>query len=792
MPASHSRPDSQETTSPPPSYKRRRIALACTSCRNRKSRCNGAKPSCSLCIELGFECVYQQPAAGNGKPIQAPTGYDERLRAIEDTLRQLVQQKDQSPGQSDQFSHDAEIANRQFRGSVEALPPPLDGEDVAILDDDGPAQQHGGGDSVDGMAAITDPEEKEPRFYGPSSNISLLREISDATSASLKAMGQSRHPEHSLNTDIVSRAVSPMTSLPPEMSPVARQGINVRSLPPENKVLLLIRLFFADTGMLFPYIHEESVLRTYANARRNRLTAVSRSWLCLLNVIFAFATYITAKPDQTAEKNAAESDVFIERAQALASGIELKSARLETVQCLLLMAQYQQGTQRSDQAWNLHGLAVRAALQLGLHSRAASAGCSLLEAELRKRVWLACMVLDRTLSMTFGRPSTIPNEYVKLELPINQNLERLATSSLGGMPALNESLEPPATVCFYIATIQLYYILGDVITQLYGSNVDVDPDISMLTLIERTLALEQRLSAWKRNLFPQLQRRPWDTFDSETISTSTWDPVFDRLSVVITLRYLNTRVLLHRPVLSAFLRKRACYKAATVQTDGEDPYFLGLAEKSLEICEKSATEIVQIVFKTSEPPTLLGAWWFSAYYTFNAALVIFGCILLKLTTVNKWSHGGATITISESFDCDRVVGMIAYLRRAAEALQRFGEGTRSSKRIQRTLVKLVQICMALARFSPEHGSTILSAFSSYQYPSDTAQTQAQQQAIVTVSSIGAPAPVLLNGAMPNTIQTDDPFTMFDMHMPQYWTDANLDIFSDLVGVDTGIAAMLSG
>lgn len=330
MAAPHPRSDSQEATSPPPSYKRRRIALACTSCRNRKSRCNGAKPSCSLCIELGFECVYQQPAAGNSKPIQAPVGYDERLRAIEDTLRQLVQQKDQSPGHSDLSNHHAEVANRQSRGNAEGLPTLLDGEDVAILDDDDPSQQHGGEDSVDGMAAITDPEEKESRFYGPSSNISLLREISDATSASLKAMGQSRHAEHSLTADIVSRAVSPMTTLPSETSPVARQSINIRSLPQENKALLLIRLFFADTGMLFPYIHEESVLRTYANARRNRLTAVSRSWLCLLNVIFAFATYISAKPDQTAEKNAAESDVFIERAQALASEIELKSARLET------------------------------------------------------------------------------------------------------------------------------------------------------------------------------------------------------------------------------------------------------------------------------------------------------------------------------------------------------------------------------------------------------------------------------------------------------------------------------
>ena len=82
--------------------------------------------------------------------------------------------------------------------------------------------------------------------------------------------------------------------------------------------------------MLFPYVHETGVLGTFAAVRRNRFTAVSRSWLCLLNVIFAFATYLSARPDQTAEQNAAESEIFIERAQALASEIELKSASLET------------------------------------------------------------------------------------------------------------------------------------------------------------------------------------------------------------------------------------------------------------------------------------------------------------------------------------------------------------------------------------------------------------------------------------------------------------------------------
>lgn len=57
----------------------------------------------------------------------------------------------------------------------------------------------------------------------------------------------------------------------------------------------------------------------------------------------------------------------------------------------------------------------------------------------------------RTLSMTFGRPATIPNHYMRLELPINQNLEKL--SLMGTSTASLSSLDPPDTVCLFIATM---------------------------------------------------------------------------------------------------------------------------------------------------------------------------------------------------------------------------------------------------------------------------------------------------------------------------------------------------
>ena len=75
---------SQENTESGPPSKRRRAALACGSCRARKSRvksnlkfdviskrggklrlfqCDGLRPICSMCQNLGFDCRYQQPAS---------------------------------------------------------------------------------------------------------------------------------------------------------------------------------------------------------------------------------------------------------------------------------------------------------------------------------------------------------------------------------------------------------------------------------------------------------------------------------------------------------------------------------------------------------------------------------------------------------------------------------------------------------------------------------------------------------------------------------------------------------
>lgn len=51
----------------PPVRKRRRTQLACNSCRQRKTACNGDRPSCSSCTRRGVpaSCSYEEATVGS-------------------------------------------------------------------------------------------------------------------------------------------------------------------------------------------------------------------------------------------------------------------------------------------------------------------------------------------------------------------------------------------------------------------------------------------------------------------------------------------------------------------------------------------------------------------------------------------------------------------------------------------------------------------------------------------------------------------------------------------------------
>jgi len=218
----------------------------------------------------------------------------------------------------------------------------------------------------------------------------------------------------------VSRPISPTTpTLNPAHPTAQADATGANLLPPHCETEKLIRAYFSNTGLLFPFIHQESFLAVYESMKsQNFRTNVRRVWLGLLNMILAMAVCTTGWAEDATEYRAEQSDVFYRRARELCKTQMLRGTTLETgkssflngnsfsiwrsasvnsgtVQYLLLTSQYLQGTQKSVQTWTTHGLAVKAALSIGLHSADAMAKFPPIEQEMRKRTWFGCILLDR-------------------------------------------------------------------------------------------------------------------------------------------------------------------------------------------------------------------------------------------------------------------------------------------------------------------------------------------------------------------------------------------------------------
>lgn len=169
------------------------------------------------------------------------------------------------------------------------------------------------------------------RRLGPSSTISFLRSLSTAARETFEYDHLRSHLRHGFDS-LVSREASPAPSGGLFRAPVPSLGSSIFALPPCTQAIDLIRLFFDDTGRLFPFIHKASVLQTYDTAIQSGLKNVRASFLALLNAMFAIATYMHDYDHITAgsEASARRAETFFVRAKALITDMSLGSYCLET------------------------------------------------------------------------------------------------------------------------------------------------------------------------------------------------------------------------------------------------------------------------------------------------------------------------------------------------------------------------------------------------------------------------------------------------------------------------------
>ncbi|PGH27883.1 hypothetical protein AJ80_00433 [Polytolypa hystricis UAMH7299] len=428
-------------------------------------------------------------------------------------------------------------------------------------------------------------------FFGSSSAGSFVTQIREAMAQRLGDAQTVSSPSHRHRFKVSG-------GLQSKLGQWRRISLDECALPPKNRADALISVYWNAVHPLYPFIDRAVITSQYESLFSSQTSCdVDSSFLCALNIIFALSCQLGITT--CAEKRHHSASVFFQRAQKSLDLWQLQPS-IESVQVLLLLGQYLQSTNEPFQCWTFVGSAIRMAENLGLHLNEASENVtSTKEREIMRRVWHACVLMDRW-------PLT------KRISQMTQVLRSKILRTLHGWISSYHSL-------------QLYDILDEILATSYSSSAKCEntaKEHSMFRLQNSSgvsiMDIDSKLMAWEVKLPEQLQNVPIcrQKDKSHTLPTAT---VFVRQAIVMRQRFLYIRLLSLRPVL--------CSLIASNDDDAHPTHLVPrLARQCSIVCIKVAQETINLVYTYRDSifatTGLLTAWWYNALFVYSAATVL--------------------------------------------------------------------------------------------------------------------------------------------------------------------------
>ncbi|KAK3897730.1 fungal-specific transcription factor domain-containing protein [Staphylotrichum tortipilum] len=305
---------------------------------------------------------------------------------------------------------------------------------------------------------------------------------------------------------------------------------------------------------------------------------------------------------------------------------------IELVQLLLLMGFYLQSTEKFSKCWNITGLAIRMAQNMGLQLSPADArrrslltvSPTQLESEMRVRVWYGCVLLDREISMSFGRPLMINSGTTdQLTLPAAIDDERLNEEAGGRWNC--QPTNCPSLLESYIQTIKLYDILGQVLDREDskdgggGAAPGRLPPADRLPMAnsdtQSLLDLDTMIMEWRDSLPAHLQYNPSSDRDRPegALTPESSSPPCDFLAQAKRLhtRFLHVRVLILRPALEHLFQKQRQMQPSSRARSGPVARVQDLMLSDIAAqCVLTADALVRCLDTHIRSHSLV-AWWYN-------------------------------------------------------------------------------------------------------------------------------------------------------------------------------------
>ncbi|KAH0542897.1 hypothetical protein FGG08_002757 [Glutinoglossum americanum] len=524
--------------------KRRRIARACDMCRKKKIKCDGKMPACTHCLNYKTECVFTQVEKKRNPPKGAKyiEGLENRLGRMESLLRlsgllseedgdlgtlekRLADKQQKSGGTPSR--HSARSISAVNRSSSESIhnSPPRDGAltptESAVTS---PGSREDPEEEVealsDMMCSLVTNNCGETRFYGSSSGFSIfspkgIQWVNEKT-------GDTSFQEMISSTSSLDD--SKWAHWKPEIFGDLFQRRIFRPLPPKEEALSLLKDFFENFNCIFPLFHQPTFMHL-VDKHYSADPFEGSGWWASLNIALAIAHRLRVMSNLVPQEEDQKAWGYLKNALGVMTELTMRNTDLLSVQALLGMALFLQGTPNPQPSFFLVAAAIRISHSIGLHKKGSGFNLNPEELEQRKRVfWIAYMV-DKDICLRSGRPPAQDDDDMNVELPSED-----PEDNIGNIPLADGK----GKVNIFRLMARFAIIESRVYKLLYSTKAAKQSDGELLNTIGE---LDRELEDWKDSI-------PID-FRPEHEIRAAHTPLVLHI-VVLHFAYYNCLTTIHR------------------------------------------------------------------------------------------------------------------------------------------------------------------------------------------------------------------------------------------------------
>ncbi|KAF9998364.1 hypothetical protein BGZ79_007955 [Entomortierella chlamydospora] len=451
-------------------------------------------------------------------------------------------------------------------------------------------------------------------------------------------------------------AVISLTGYTPTSQGAMEHDISV-ALPPPNIMEHLLGIHFRFVHPVLPMLHQKTLFE--------QIHGNESIPLHLLFAVLGLASRFSESPDFRVPQPGSDRPpctVFYERAKMLIKE-EYDHSQIGTVQALLLMSIQQMGFCESQKAWLYVGMAIRMAQDLGLNRELSEQEQSRnqLSAELRKRTWWSCYVVERLVCAGLGRPLTITQQDCETSYPQYdvEDVDMVSGTATLGQPILISNFVHLITLSRIQGNILQFTKARAIRSDESGDGHSSSPSIGSVNghgyrvdiSQAAFFAHDRSLNEWRQTLPGQLQ------------NPTAQSPHF---GLFLHMTYNTLIILLHRPEFSS---------SAT----------------SASLCNQAAATITEITEILKKANALNSMFVSCLYSIFSAGLVHFMNIPSAKHATSSSSSASSTVKPTHTRSSSHATTAKSDLKRCIDALKHLSTHWVSAARRAKVLEDLLDL-----------------------------------------------------------------------------------------------------